>query len=116
MEQANAQALRPDASDSRLPPNAAVDPGLDKHLSPEVGLMAAPNPVERWKLASLRRADEATAHHRQAEGDMFNFKDVSALRSLLTDIHQAKQGRAGRDLLSEVLQRDLQFTAEQARR
>lgn len=47
---------------------------------------------------------------------MFNFKDVSALRSLLTDIHQAKQGRAGSELLSEVLQRDLQFTAEQARR
>jgi hypothetical protein len=45
---------------------------------------------------------------------MFNFKDVSALRSLLSDIHQARQGQGGRELLSEILQRDLQFSAEQA--
>jgi hypothetical protein len=47
---------------------------------------------------------------------MFNFKDVSALHSLLTDIHQARRGQAGNELLSAILQRDLQFIAEQARR
>lgn len=47
---------------------------------------------------------------------MFNFKDASALRALLVDIHGAKQARRGNELLSTILQRDLQFTAEQANR
>ena len=47
---------------------------------------------------------------------MLNFKDVSTLHSLLTDIYRETQGQAGRELLSTVLQRDLKFTAEQARK
>jgi hypothetical protein len=45
---------------------------------------------------------------------MLNFKDISALQSLLTEIYRARKGQAGQDLLSMILQRDLHFTSEQA--
>jgi hypothetical protein len=47
---------------------------------------------------------------------MLNFTDVSALHSLLKKIYEVNQGKGGSQLLSTILQRDLQFTAEQSDR
>lgn len=47
---------------------------------------------------------------------MLNFRDISALHSVLTAIYQTQQGQGGKELLSAFLQENLQFTPEQARR
>jgi hypothetical protein len=47
---------------------------------------------------------------------MLNFKDISALQSILTAIYKDAPGESGKDLFCAVLQRNLNFTIDQAKK